>query len=152
MKSLSFLVLSAVSLVLVLLVVVYYLYSKIVASSSPDMAGTTDGADNLRKHGVTDLASKISYLSSNDSVSWPSQLTQIGSDTTGCQVSTAHCQVLEAQCFDLQSHSENKFMLPIDSVEGTVGKTGYAVKKTGDTIEIVACFAESAAITQRLRF
>lgn len=152
-QSLSFLVLCAISLVLILVVVAYYLFSKIAASTkSSDSTGTTDGADGLRKHGVTDLATKISYLAGDGAVSWPSQWTQIGIDSSDCQIMSQYCQVQLAECFNLQAHIGDRFKLPVDPVQGSAGRTGYAIRKNNNKLEIIACYAESdMAITQEVR-
>jgi uncharacterized protein (UPF0333 family) len=153
-QSLSFLILCAISLVLILVVIAYYLFSKIAATTkSTDVTGTTDGADGLRKHGVTDLASKISYVAGDGAVEWPTQWTQIGSDTSDCQVTTGHCQVQPDECFDLQALIGTRFKVPVDSVQGSAGKTGYALRKNGNKLEIIACYAETESpITQEIRF
>lgn len=153
-NSFSFLVLSAVSLVLILVVVSYYLFSKIAASTKADKTGSgaAAGNDALRKLGVTDLASKISYLTSDASIVWPTNWQQLGSGSADCQVQTLHCQVSNSECFDLETMAHNKFKLPLDAVEGSEEKTGYAIKREGNKLLIRACYTDSdIVISQELR-
>jgi hypothetical protein len=151
-NSFSFLVLIAISLVLILVVVTYYLFSKISATTSDQNSGSGGGTDALRKHGVTDLASKISYASADTSLNWPTEWQQIGSSASECEVTTTHCQITASSCFDLQAKLNNKFKLPVDAAQGTEEKTGYAVRLQNGKLEIIACFAESpSAISQELR-
>jgi hypothetical protein len=133
-------------------VVTYYLFSKISATSPDEKTGSSGSTDALRKHGVTDLASKISYASGDTSLDWPAEWQQIGSSATECEVTTTHCQITESSCFDLQAKLNNKFKLPVDAAQGTEEKTGYAVRLQNGKLEIIACFAESSsAIGQELR-
>lgn len=149
----SFLVLCAISLVLILVVISYYLFSKIAASTKSEEPGSTSaGNDALRKHGVTDLASKISYLTSDDSIAWPAEWQQLGTSSSGCEVHTNHCQVTSPDCLDLEGLSHQKFKLPVDAVEGSEEKTGFAIKKENNKLLIRACYTDgSTAISQELR-
>lgn len=152
--SLSFLVLCAISLVLVLMAVAYYLFSKINANEpETGKTGTTASADSIRVHAVTDLASKISYLASDTTILWPTEWQQIGTARSGCQLATRHCLIEKNECFDLQSFSKNKFKMPVDVVLGSSEMTGYALKKSDTVLEIAACYGEGMTpITQELRF
>jgi hypothetical protein len=152
-NSFSFLVLTALSLLLILVVITYYLFSKISATSTADeKTASSGGADALRKHGVNDLASKISYVSSDKTLVWPDEWRQIGTDSSDCEVNTPHCQITASSCFDLQSNLGDKFKVPIDSARGTEEKTGYAIRLLDGKLEIKACFAESqSTIGQELR-
>lgn len=152
-NSFSFLILCAISLVLILVVVTYYLFSKITAATKSEENGTsTAGNDTLRRHGVNDLASKVSYLVKDDSIVWPAEWQQIGSSPSDCQLETAHCMVPTQECFDLQKLTKNKLKLPVDSVQGSTEKTGYALRLLNNKLEIVACYADGvSSISQEIR-
>lgn len=147
----SFLVLCVFSLLLVLAVAAYYLFSKINATPL-DRENTMQTSDALRIHGVTDLASKVSFVAKDKEIAWPQEWKQIGTSTSECQFSTSHCQVTSEECFDLQKHSADKFILPVDPSRGSPEKTGYAIRQSNHKVEIIACFGEGTdAITQQIR-
>lgn len=147
-SSFSFLVICAISLCLVLVVVSYYLFSTISANPQKDKENSAV-SDTLRSHGVTDLASKLSYIASDKKINWPQQWQQIGTGTSDCQVKTVHCQILLEECFNASLYANGKFVLPIDSARGSIDKTGYAIRQQGNKLEIVACYSESSTASRQ---
>ncbi|PIR62115.1 MAG: hypothetical protein COY81_05405 [Candidatus Pacebacteria bacterium CG_4_10_14_0_8_um_filter_43_12] len=151
-NSFSFIIIIALALTLILIAIAYYLFSKISASEI-DNKDITSSNDTLRSHGVTDLATKLSFLSQDLSIVWPTEWQQLGLDTAGCQLTTRHCQVNQESCLDLSQLTNGKFQLPTDPTRGSEGKTGYAVRKTDGKLEIINCYTEAeVAKQQELRF
>lgn len=149
-NSFSFIIILALALTLILIAVAYYLFSKINASEVTSSQGSSN--DTLRSHGVTDLATKLSYLSQDETLQWPGDWQQLGTGSDQCQINNRHCQVSHEQCFDLSNQVKNKFQLPIDPVWGTSEKTGYVIRMANQKLEIRNCYAEAEnSISQELR-
>lgn len=130
----------------------YYLFSKITANTKVS-EGTHSNNDSLRTHSVNDLATKLSLISHQSSVQeWPNELQQIGTADEGCSLVTPHCSISKKECFDLKAVTQGKYTIPVDSAKGTEERTGFAIRKSGNSLEIFSCYTDRAeVIAQELR-
>ncbi len=68
---------------------------------------------------------------------------QLGTDTSGCAMSTGGCAVIATSCLDLSGATLlGKYLksIPIDPLAGTAGKTNYAVSMDANgLVTVKAC-------------
>lgn len=73
---------------------------------------------------------------------------QLGSDATGCAVSTGGCSVANAACLNMSTPLAKYLKeMPVDP-DGTAGKTGYSIQvDSNNIVTIRACSAENTTIS-----
>lgn len=109
--------------------------------------------DSRRRSDVDSILIAIhQYIVDNDG-SLPTGLstgmveTQIGSDTSGCEISTAGCAAAAAACVNLTTPLTAYLKtVPVDPVSGSATRSGYTVEvDTNNIVTIRACGAQAAS-------
>lgn len=110
-----------------------------------------DAKDSRRASDVDSLLTAIHQSIVDNKGDLPAGLDaterQLGTDTTGCTISTGGCSITATSCLDLSSPM-TKYLksIPIDPQGGTAGKTQYsAIADANGIVTVRACGAENSS-------
>lgn len=146
----SFLIFTTILLLLVS--IGYYFYTKF--RQTQNYTVPTSAGDDIRRHAINDLATKVSFAVGNSTEAkstLPEQWQQLGTATNDCQLQTTHCEISNQECFDINVVSNSSFKMPYDSKYGSLERTGYAIKLDGETVLLTSCYVENEPILQKIK-
>lgn len=121
-----------------------------------------DAQDARRSADVQSVLSAVHQSIVDNKGTYPTNLpaagaeAQIGTDATGCALSTGDCTITATACADLMSGAQNLTSylasMPVDPSGGTAGKTAYSVARDANGIvTIKACNTAGATTVQASR-
>lgn len=128
-----------------------------VLLSVMDIRGTQAERRNAqRQKDVEVIANRVEAFARRNKTlpNFSSTLQQLGTEQTGCKLSTNTCDIQNDSCFDLHFLTESKDLsLPSDILIGTYYKTGYGVQfdHTKQYLTVTACGAENGQTIQAER-